>query len=75
MKKNREVVTINYYTDELNSLTTSATSPEQAQAANPVKWFTIKHKYFLAGLIADKTPFTNVCGCWYSSFSGSKGRG
>jgi YidC/Oxa1 family membrane protein insertase len=60
MHKNREVVTINYYTDELNSLATSPTSNEQAQTADPVKWFTIKHKYFLAGLIADKHPFTNV---------------
>jgi YidC/Oxa1 family membrane protein insertase len=60
MQKNREVVTINYYTDELNSLSASTSSNEQAQAADPVKWFTIKHKYFLAGLIADKHPFTNV---------------
>ena len=60
MHKNREVVTINYYTDELNSLPASPKSNEQAQTADPVKWFTIKHKYFLAGLIADKHPFTNV---------------
>jgi YidC/Oxa1 family membrane protein insertase len=60
MHKNREVVTINYYTDDLQSLATSPTSNEEAKTADPVKWFTIKHKYFLAGLIADKHPFGNV---------------
>ncbi|OJV14441.1 MAG: membrane protein insertase YidC [Dyadobacter sp. 50-39] len=60
MKKNREVVTVNYYTDELKSLPTSPTSNEEEKTAEPVKWFTIKHKYFLAGLIAEKQPLTNV---------------
>lgn len=60
MKKNREVVTVNYYTDELKSLPTSPTSNEEEKTADPVKWFTIKHKYFLAGLIAEKQPLTNV---------------
>jgi len=60
MKKNREVVTINYFTDDLQSLSTSPTSNEEAKTADPVKWFTIKHKYFLAGLIAKKYPFDNV---------------
>jgi YidC/Oxa1 family membrane protein insertase len=60
MAKNREVVTINYYTDDLNSLTTSSSSNEAASADAPVKWFTLKHKYFLAGLIAKKQPFNKV---------------
>ncbi|GGM92251.1 membrane protein insertase YidC [Dyadobacter beijingensis] len=60
MKKNREVVTVNYYTDELKSLPTSPTSNEEEKTADPVKWFTIKHKYFLAGLIAEKQAFNNV---------------
>ncbi|MBO9612773.1 MAG: membrane protein insertase YidC [Dyadobacter sp.] len=60
MKKNREVVTVNYYTDELKSLPTSPTANEEEKTADPVKWFTIKHKYFLAGLIAEKQPLTNV---------------
>lgn len=60
MKKNREVVTVNYYTDELKSLPTSPTSNEEEKTAEPVKWFTIKHKYFLAGLIARKQPLNNV---------------
>lgn len=60
MNKNREVVTVNYYTDELKSLPTSPTSNEEEKTADPVKWFTIKHKYFLAGLIAKQQPLTNV---------------
>ncbi|MCE6989977.1 membrane protein insertase YidC [Dyadobacter sp. CY323] len=60
MHKNREVVTINYYTDELLSLSASPTSNEEEKTADPVKWFTIKHKYFLAGLISEKYPFTNT---------------
>jgi YidC/Oxa1 family membrane protein insertase len=60
MNKNREVVTINYYTDELLSLPTSPTSNEEEKTADPVKWFTIKHKYFLAGLISKKHAFGNV---------------
>ncbi|MHA4740114.1 membrane protein insertase YidC [Dyadobacter sp. MSC1_007] len=60
MQKNREVVTVNYYTDELQSLPTSPASNEEAKTADPVKWFTIKHKYFLAGLIAEKHPLTNA---------------
>ncbi|KAA0993150.1 membrane protein insertase YidC [Dyadobacter aurulentus] len=60
MHKNREVVTINYYTDELLSLPTSPASNEAEKTADPVKWFTIKHKYFLAGLISEKHPFNNV---------------
>ncbi|GGB81111.1 membrane protein insertase YidC [Dyadobacter sediminis] len=60
MHKNREVVTINYFTDDLQSLPTSPTANEEAKAAEPVKWFTIKHKYFLAGLIAQKHPFSDV---------------
>jgi YidC/Oxa1 family membrane protein insertase len=60
MKKNREVVTINYFTDEMNSLSTSVTSNESTTAVAPVKWFTIKHKYFLAGLVAKKQAFENV---------------
>ncbi|WP_025761546.1 membrane protein insertase YidC [Dyadobacter tibetensis] len=58
--KNREVVTMNYYTDDINSLGASATSNEEAQAEEPVKWFTIKHKYFLAGLIAHQEPLSNL---------------
>jgi YidC/Oxa1 family membrane protein insertase len=60
MHKNREVVTINYYTYELENVAASPAENEEAKTAEPVKWFTIKHKYFLAGLIASKHPFGNV---------------
>lgn len=60
MTENRKAITVNYYTDGLNSLSQSPTANEEAKAEDPVKWFTIKHKYFLAGLISEKHPFTNV---------------
>ena len=60
MTENRKAITVNYYTDGLHSLTQSPTANEEAKAEDPVKWFTIKHKYFLAGLISQKHPFTNV---------------
>ncbi|MCF2446415.1 membrane protein insertase YidC [Dyadobacter sp. CY345] len=60
MTENRKAITVNYYTDGLHSLSQSPTANEEAKAEDPVKWFTIKHKYFLAGLIAEKHPFTNV---------------
>ena len=60
MTENRKAITVNYYTDGLHSLTQSPTANEEAKAEDPVKWFTIKHKYFLAGLISHKHPFTNV---------------
>ena len=60
MTENRKAITVNYYTDGLHSLTQSPTANEEAKAEDPVKWFTIKHKYFLAGLISEKHPFTNV---------------
>ncbi|PWJ59013.1 YidC/Oxa1 family membrane protein insertase [Dyadobacter jejuensis] len=60
MTKNREVVTLNYYTDDINSLATSATSNEEGQAEEPVQWFTMKHKYFLSGLISKATPLQNM---------------
>lgn len=60
MTENRKAITVNYYTDGLNSLTQSPTANEEARAEEPVKWFTIKHKYFLAGLISEKHPFANL---------------
>ncbi|GAA4443798.1 membrane protein insertase YidC [Ravibacter arvi] len=57
MKENRKVVTVNYYTDALDDLGISPDGALEESTANPVKWFTIKHKYFLSGLIADNTPF------------------
>ncbi|ODS78833.1 MAG: membrane protein insertase YidC [Cytophagaceae bacterium SCN 52-12] len=57
MHENRKVVTVNYYTDELDDLGISADGMLDETSKEPVKWFTIKHKYFLAGLIAKDTPF------------------
>ncbi|MBU1820231.1 MAG: membrane protein insertase YidC, partial [Bacteroidetes bacterium] len=61
MTENRKAVTINYYTDALESLSPNPDANEQATAESPVQWFTMKHKYFLAGLIAgSSSPLQNV---------------
>ncbi len=60
MLENRKVVTINYYTDELESLSPAPDSNVEADAESPVQWFTMKHKYFLAGLIAKNAPLQDV---------------
>jgi YidC/Oxa1 family membrane protein insertase len=60
MQENRKVVTINYYTDEMESLSPAPDSDVEADAESPVQWFTMKHKYFLAGLIAQNTPLQDV---------------
>ncbi|MPR37047.1 membrane protein insertase YidC [Salmonirosea aquatica] len=60
MQENRKVVTINYYTDELESLSPTPDSNVEADAESPVQWFTMKHKYFLAGLIAKNAPLQDV---------------
>lgn len=60
LNENRKAVTINYYTDELESLSPNPDSKVGAESENPVRWFTMKHKYFLAGLISESTPLQNV---------------
>jgi YidC/Oxa1 family membrane protein insertase len=60
MNENRKVVTINYYTDGLESLSPSTDSNVEAEADSPVQWFTMKHKYFLAGLIAKNAPLQDM---------------
>lgn len=57
MAENRKVVTVNFYTDEIDDLGISTDGALQEKADMPVKWFTIKHKYFLSGLISKETPF------------------
>lgn len=57
MQENRKVVNVNYYTDGLEDLGISADGALEETSKEPVKWFTIKHKYFLAGLIAREAPF------------------
>ena len=60
MIENRKAVTINYYTDELESLSPATDSNVEAAAEAPVQWFTLKSKYFLAGLVAEKHPLQEV---------------
>ncbi|GHB80982.1 membrane protein insertase YidC [Persicitalea jodogahamensis] len=60
MTENRKAVTINYYTDELESLSPATDSNVEAAAEEPVQWFTMKSKYFLAGLVAEKSPLQGV---------------
>ncbi len=57
MAENRKVVTTNFFTTEMDDLGISADNSLEEKADQPVKWFTIKHKYFLAGLISKKVPF------------------
>ncbi len=58
--ENRKAVTLNYYTDGLESLSPTPDSDTDAEAESPVKWFTMKHKYFLAGLISESAPLQDV---------------
>ncbi len=60
MTENRKAVTINYYTDGLESLSPATDSNVEAVAEEPVQWFTLKSKYFLAGLISEKYPLQDV---------------
>jgi YidC/Oxa1 family membrane protein insertase len=61
LKNNRIAATINYLTadESLNKLAESEGGDEQV-AEQPVKWFAIKHKYFLASLIAQGSQFTKA---------------
>ncbi len=57
LKNNRLAATVNYLTanDSFDHLTESESSDEKA-LEEPVKWFSIKHKYFLASFIAKNAP-------------------
>ncbi|QIX60621.1 membrane protein insertase YidC [Hymenobacter sp. BT18] len=59
-KQNRNHTTINHYlaTDDHGALTEASESPEELVVNEPVKWAAHKHDFFVAGLIADGTPFT-----------------
>ncbi|QJW89837.1 membrane protein insertase YidC [Spirosoma taeanense] len=53
MSNNRRAATINYLTaDENFEKLTEGESNEEVTLEEPVKWFTIKHKYFLSGFVA-----------------------
>jgi YidC/Oxa1 family membrane protein insertase len=54
---NRRAATINYLTgDENFDKLKEGESSEEATLEEPVQWFTIKHKYFLAGFVAKNAP-------------------
>ena len=54
---NRRAATINYLTaDENFDKLKEGESSEEATIEEPVQWFTIKHKYFLAGFVAKNAP-------------------
>ncbi|AQG79171.1 membrane protein insertase YidC [Spirosoma montaniterrae] len=57
LANNRRAATVNYLTasESFNGLTESEAN-EQATADEPVRWFTIKHKYFLSGFVAKNAP-------------------
>jgi YidC/Oxa1 family membrane protein insertase len=56
-KNNRMAATVNYLTaDENFDKLKESESSEEATIEEPVKWFTIKHKYFLAGFVAKNAP-------------------
>ena len=57
LANNRRAATVDYLTADGNfdKLKESEAS-EEATLAEPVKWFTIKHKYFLAGFVAKNAP-------------------
>jgi len=54
---NRKSATINYLSaDENFGQLTEGTSNQESTLEEPVKWYTIKHKYFLAGFITKNSP-------------------
>lgn len=57
LSNNRRSATINYLTEnESFEKLTEGESSQEATPKEPVKWFTIKHKYFLAGFVAKNSP-------------------
>lgn len=53
LNENRKGADIDYFTDGLNSVGKGAPeSSAEEKAVAPVKWVSLKHKYFLTGLIA-----------------------
>jgi YidC/Oxa1 family membrane protein insertase len=58
LANNRRAATIDYLTaDENFDKLTEGESNQEATLEEPVQWFTIKHKYFLSGFIAQNAPF------------------
>lgn len=61
LSNNRRAATINYLTadDSFEHLPENESSNEVV-AEKPVKWFAIKHKYFLSAFIAQNSPLTKA---------------
>jgi YidC/Oxa1 family membrane protein insertase len=58
MAENRKSATINYLSaDENFDGLSEGAANQEATLEEPVQWFTIKHKYFLAGFISENSPF------------------
>jgi YidC/Oxa1 family membrane protein insertase len=60
LKQNRNHSTINHYlaAGDHGALAEASESPETISAGGPVRWAAHKHDFFVAGLIADKEPFS-----------------
>ncbi len=60
LTENRKSATINYLTADNNfdGLPQDPNTNHDKLIDQPVQWFTIKHKYFLSGFIADHTPLS-----------------
>ena len=61
LANNRRAATINYLTaDESFENLKEGESNDEVTAEKPVRWFTIKHKYFLSGFVAQNAPLTKA---------------
>ena len=61
LSNNRRAATINYLTaDESFENLKEGESNAEATPEQAVKWFTIKHKYFLSGFVAENAPLTKA---------------
>jgi YidC/Oxa1 family membrane protein insertase len=60
LKQNRNHSTINHYlaVGDHGALAEASETPETSAAGGPVRWAAHKHDFFVAGLIADKEPFS-----------------
>ncbi|MBC8154657.1 MAG: membrane protein insertase YidC [Bacteroidetes bacterium] len=58
LSENRKKATIGYLTADGNfdSLPEDGAANRETVLEEPVQWFTIKHKYFLAGFVAENSP-------------------
>jgi YidC/Oxa1 family membrane protein insertase len=61
MEQSRITSTINYYTTEGNfeQVTEASKQQEEELVATPLRWVSLKQKFFLSAIIANTTAFTN----------------